>query len=487
MTYNSSMFKEDFEKLIENIKKIKAEDNFLELKAARGGTPNLYSTLSSFSNQNNGGKIVLGIDENVDFTICGISDPTAMRKNIERQCKEMMPEVIPEISIIEYENKTIMCIEIPGVKIFDRPVFYKGKGMLTGAYKRVGDRDERLTPYEVYSYEAYKKRVRDDERPVENVDEELINKEKLDDYLKKVKKDRINLQNAISDTKILEIMRLKKNNIWTIAGLLIFSNFPQANFMQFSITASVIPGSEKGIEKDEKRFIDDKRITGSIEDMLQGAMDFIEKNMKNIVAFDENGNRKNITEYPMLAIREAILNSIVHRDYSVHTEGIPISIEMYSDRLEIRNPGGIYGNEPVENLGLTHINTRNEALVNALEIMGITENRYSGIPRMRQLFDEAGLRRPVFKVENGEFIVIFYNSKQTKEIGKKSKRKDLENLILDFCSTPKNRQEIVDYIGLSYFYVVNNLLKGLIEKGKIGLTIPNKPRSAKQKYYVISL
>lgn len=135
--------------------------------------------------------------------------------------------------------------------------------------------------------------------------------------------------------------------------------------------------------------------------MLDEAMAFVEKNSKKPVAINSDGKRILKTEYPMEAVREAILNTLVHRDYSIHTEGIPISLEMYSDRIEINNPCGIYGNEPIENLGRVNINTRNEALANALEILGITENRYSGIPRMRQLFEEAKLKMPVFKAENG--------------------------------------------------------------------------------------
>ena len=63
--------------------------------------------------------------------------------------------------------------------------------MVNGSYKRVGDRDEKMSPYEVYSYEAYKKRIKDDERIVEDVDETLINKELVKEYLNKKKIDQI--------------------------------------------------------------------------------------------------------------------------------------------------------------------------------------------------------------------------------------------------------------------------------------------------------
>lgn len=477
------MVEQDLIKLVNSILVSKTEDNYLELKSAKGGTPNIYSTLSSFSNQNGGGKIIFGINEKDDFDICGVKDATSLRLNIQKQCKEMHPNIDAIISSATIDGKTIVCAEIPGVDIYERPVYYKGSGVINGSYKRVGDRDEKMSPYEVYSYEAYRKRIKDDERIVEGVDEELINKKLVEEYLIKIRKDRPNFQKTITDEKVLEIMGLKHKKYWTIAGLLLFSNFPQEKFKQFSIIAMAIPGTVKGISNDiNERFLDDKRIMGSIQEMLDQAMAFVEKNSKKPVVISSDGRRIEKTEYPMEAVREVILNTLVHRDYSIHTEGIPISLEMYSDRMEIKNPGGIFGNEPIENLGRVNINTRNEALANAMEILGITENRYSGIPRIRQLFEEENLRMPVFKVENGEFIVILYNSREKKDEFKRSKRKDLETKIIEYCIKPRTRQEIVDYMDLSYFYAINELLKGLIEKGKIKLTIPEKPRSAKQKY-----
>lgn len=79
-------------------------------------------------------------------------------------------------------------------------------------------------------------------------------------------------------------------------------------------------------------------------------------------------------------MRETVLNALVHRDYSIHTEGMPIQLTMYSDRLEVANPGGLYGRLTVDQLGKVQPDTRNPVLVTAMESLGQTENRYSGIP-----------------------------------------------------------------------------------------------------------
>ena len=74
----------------------------------------------------------------------------------------------------------------------------------------------------------------------------------------------------------------------------------------------------------------------------------------------------------------------MHRDYSIYTEGMPIQILMFDDRIEIRNPGGLYGRITADQLGKMQPDTRNPVLVTELEALGITENRYSGIPTIRR-------------------------------------------------------------------------------------------------------
>ena len=87
---------------------------------------------------------------------------------------------------------------------------------------------------------------------------------------------------------------------------------------------------------------------------------------KKTIIYPETGKREDRTDYPVTAIREAILNALVHRDYSIHTEGMPIQVLMFEDRIEIRNPGGIYGRMSLDQLGKVQADTRNPVLAMAL-------------------------------------------------------------------------------------------------------------------------
>jgi ATP-dependent DNA helicase RecG len=280
----------------------------------------------------------------------------------------------------------------------------------------------------------------------------------------------------MKDSEILEIMGVTIDNNPTLAGLMTFSKYPQTYFPQLCITAVALPGTEHGaVGVDGARFIDNKRITGAIPDMLDEAVDFVIKNSRTKTIINEMGRRADKPEYPIVAVREAIVNALVHRDYSIHTENVPIRIEMYRDRLEITNSGGLYGKISIDALGKVHPETRNATLANMLELLHVTENRYSGIPTMRSECIKAKLPAPIFSVLHGEFKVIMKN-------GYYADNMDLDDAVIEFCSVPRSREELTAFVGKSRNYVMTKVVLPLVEKGKLQLTIPEKPKSNNQKF-----
>lgn len=468
---------EELKKLVYNIHLQKSETQTIELKSAERGAPTrLFDTLSSFSNQDEGGIIIFGIDENNDYRITGVYDAQDLQKKVAEQCKQMEPLVRALFTICDIDGKTILSAEIPGVDISSRPVFYKGVGRIKGSYVRVGEADEPMSEYEIYSYEAFRKRIRDDVRVVENVKMSLFDEKRMGDYLSAVKRERRNLAENVSQNEILELMGVTADGKPTIAGLMVFSKYPQTYFPQLCITAVCLPGTEMGTTgTDGERFIDNQRITGPIPDMLEEAVEFVRKNSRTKTIIDENGRRVDKNEYPVKAVREAILNALVHRDYSIHTENVPIRIEMYRDRLEITNSGGLYGKISIDALGKVRPETRNAVLANILELLNITENRYSGIPTMRIECLNAGLPAPIFWAKHGEFRVIMKNEYNVNAIS-------LSDSVVEFCSVPRSRDELVTFVGKSRNYVMRQIIIPLVENGKLKLTIPDKPKSANQRY-----
>jgi len=475
------------EELIEKlalIQKLKCETPTLEIKSAEQGCPkHLYDTLSSFSNQDDGGIIIFGVDEKQNYKEVGVYDPQDIQKKINEQCLQMEPVVRPLLTVLEKDGKSFVSAEIPGADVADRPVFYQGKGRVKGSFIRVGDSDEPMTEYEVYSYEAYRKKYQDDVRVIERATFESLNQVLLAKYIELLKIGKPRLA-AIPDNEIYELMSIKRAGEITLSAVMNFSPYPQAYFPQLCIIATVVPGTEMGAQGEQgERFLDNQRIEGNIPEMLEGAIQFVSRNMRTKTIIDPHtGKREDRTDYPITAIREAILNALVHRDYSIHTEGMPIQLIMYENRMEIRNPGGIYGRIKIDQLGKVQPDTRNPVIASELEVLKVTENRYSGIPTIRRTMQEYNLPQPEFLDERGSFIVKLYKYGESVATIEAEEKEDKE-LVL-FCRIPRTRKEICEYLGLnSVTYAIQTHVMPLVEKGIIKMSIPDKPKSPKQLFY----
>lgn len=475
---------EELMEKLELIQKIKCETSTLEIKSAEQGCPQrLYDTLSSFSNQDDGGIIIFGVDEKQGYKEVGVYDPQDIQKKINEQCLQMEPVVRPLLTVLEKNDKFFISAEIPGADITDRPVFYQGKGRVKGSYTRVGDSDEPMTEYEVYSYEAYRKKYQDDIRAIDRVSFASLDQDLLERYIELLKKGKPRLA-AISNDEIYELMSIKRDKRITLSAVMNFCPYPQAYFPQLCIIATVVPGTEVGTVGDQgERFTDNQRIEGNISDMLDGAMQFVNRNMRiKTIINPHTGKREDRPDYPITAVREAVLNALVHRDYSIHTEGIPIQLIMFDDRMEIRNPGGIYGRIKIDQLGKVQPDTRNPVIASELEVLKVTENRYSGIPTIRRMMQEYNLQQPEFIDERGSFIVKLYKDVM-EQTAVEMDRVDNRELLL-FCKTPRTRKEISDYLGLnSVTYAIQTRIMPLVERGIIKMSIPEKPKSPKQLFY----
>ena len=477
------MLESELVTLIRNIQSVRSESNRIEIKAAEKGCPKVRDTLSSFSNQSGGGVIVFGIDENENYHVCGVYDAADLMKKVEAQCLEMTPVIRPLFTVALVDEKTVVSAEIQEIDNTEKPCFYSGVGRLKGSYIRSGDADRLMTEYEVYSFEAFKKKIQDELRISERAVMKDMQTKAFDLYINLLRNKKPNLA-ELPNEDLCRLQGFTENEKPTLAGLMLFSNYPQAFFPQLCITAVSVPGTEiSSTGSVGERFIDNKRLDGTLVQMLNGAMLFVRNNMKTSTIIDTNtGKRTDKTEYPVIAIRELVLNALIHRDYSIHTDSAPITIRMFSDRLEIENPGGLYGRMTLDRLGKFAADTRNPAIANAMEILGETENRYSGIPTIINAMEEHGLPAPKFESDRGIFKVTLYNKAKEKLISD-----PIMAEIIDFCQTPKSRSELETLFKgrMTIAYLMEKYVKPMTENNQLALTIPEKPKSKYQKYYAV--
>lgn len=477
------MLESELVTLIRNIQSVRSESNRIEIKAAAKCCPKVRDTLSSFSNQSGGGVIVFGIDENENYNVCGVYDAADLMKKVEAQCLEMTPVIRPLFTVALVDEKTVVSAEIQEIDNTEKPCFYSGVGRLKGSYIRSGDADRLMTEYEVYSFEAFKKKIQDELRVSERAVIKDMQTKAFDLYINLLRNKKPNLA-ELPNEDLCRLQGFTENEKPTLAGLMLFSSYPQAFFPQLCITAVSVPGTEiSSTGSVGERFIDNKRLDGTLVQMLNGAMLFVRNNMKTATIIDTNtGKRTDKTEYPVIAIRELVLNALIHRDYSIHTDSAPITIRMFSDRLEIENPGGLYGRMTLDRLGKFAADTRNPAIANAMEILGETENRYSGIPTIINAMEEHGLPAPKFESDRGIFKVTLYNKAKEKLISD-----PIMAEIIDFCQTPKSRSELETLFKgrMTIAYLMEKYVKPMTENNQLALTIPEKPKSKYQKYYAV--
>jgi len=485
------MTKEELLALAKQICDNKAEGQTIEVKAAAGGCPQrLYDTLSSFSNQDMGGTIVFGINEKEGFIPCNVYDVQDLQKKVTEQCNQMMPPVRAVFTTVEYNGCTICSAEIPGIDLADRPCYYKGAGRLKGSFIRVGDADLPMTDYELYSFEAFRKHAHDDERVIDKATMQSFDIDKIDKYIEKQQADKPEFAKLPRNLQE-EMLNITRNGKPTIAAIMNFCVYPQGYLPQMAITAIRVPGYEIGeVDDNDARFIDNKRIEGTLANMMDGALVFSMRNMKVATIIDKNsGKRIDKTEYPIKAIREAMLNALIHRDYSHFTEGTPVQMVFFADRLEIHSPGSLYGRMTVEQLGYSKPDLRNPALALIAESQTEAENRYSGIPTIRLAMKEHGLPEPIFENRRNEFVVILKNHASTadtepKEAAVNVATHDEAMPLVEFCKEPRSRKEIAEFLGLKTInHVSKNHIEPLVEAGKLHMTIPEHPKSRNQKFY----
>ena len=547
------LHKEEVLVAMDYLRKYKTETERIEVKTAKDGFPKkCYDTFSSFSNKY-GGIIIFGINENKGFSIDGVYDVNDLQTQVTNLCSDSMePKLRPKILAFELEGKNLLAVKLDEIPQNKKPCYYKPKGIKNGSYTRVGDRDDIMTDYELYSLQSYNDHIFEDTRPTKRADINDLNLKELSLYINKIRslKPNFSKNNFDECMKLCGITDANHKQIYpTLAGIMTFGNYPQAFYPQLFVACVVVPGVELGdTGQMGERFIDNKRIEGTIEEMLNGTMNFLRRNMKTSVIIDSNGKRKDKSEYPLEALREAVANALIHRDYSTQTENAYIAVNMYEDRIEIISPGTLYGTNRLDKLGTsTSMEVRNPNIVRILEEKGsVIENRHSGIPTMKREMRKYGLPDPEFYEERDSFKVIFRNnSRQQKssvigqqkesgggqqkssdigqqkgsgagqqnmqnikqneqqsvqqkssDIGQQKgsgggqqnerynlKLEQMKRVVLTCCTEPKTIKELQTLLKIkSRQYFSTNIIKALIDEGKLEYTNKNSVHARNQKY-----
>lgn len=395
-------------RLIGRMRRTGSDTQMCEVKEAVQGLPkSLAETLSAFSNMH-GGLVILGISEKNGFHFAQGFDADRIYSQLQTVGDALTPPVRPEIERIPFEGHTIVVARVHELPGNLKPCHITAQGKYSGSFIRSGDGDRHLSAYEVDRLSEGSIQPQYDIEPVEQASVEDLNPETLRAVVRRARDLFPRVFGRLADETILiqlgVLTRLGERVCPTLSGLLAAGVFPQQYFPGLQIDFAVYPGTTKaGDPETGKRYLDAKELVGSIPDMLTDAVALVQQKMST-GAVVRGALRKDVTDYPLVAVREAIANALQHRDYSPEGRGTRVQVNMYSDRLEITNPGGLYGATTVESLGKEGISsTRNEFLSRLLTYTPydggfVVENKGTGFMTIELALAQALMPPP--KVQN---------------------------------------------------------------------------------------
>lgn len=329
-------------------------------------------------------------------------------------------------------------------------------------------------------------------------DEESVSEASVQDLASDVLEEYLDLQKqrrpkTFKDGRDVALRRhrITKNGNPTLAALLVMGDYPQEFFPRLAVTFALFPGTSKGAVTTGLRLLDSVTITGTIPELVDTGVDIVKKNMRTGAVIGEKF-RTNLPDYPPVAVREALVNALMHRDYSPTARGSQVQINMFVDRLEITSPGGLYGGVTVRNLGEPGVSsTRNQRLSSFLEEVSfpsagkrsgrVAENRGTGIATINQSLQEALMPKPEYINRLDSFTIVFHRRRVAQE-ERYTTARDHVLAILDQSSSIST-SEIMEKTQLSRT-AIQKALNNLIKEGFVERTEPTK--SPKQRYRLSS-
>ena len=415
------MTTEELQELIETLRKVGIDRQEVEVKTARRSLPKrLWETLSAFANAPGGGILILGLNEERGFETVGVEEPAKIQQDLANLCSQMEPPLRPLIELHQFEGKWLVVTEIPEVSLEQKPCYYKGAGPFHGSFIRVADGDRKLTEYEVQLFWESRRQPRHDRAPVPARSLKDLDSDRLGAFLERIRRRHPERFRDWDDERLLlslgVLMSYEGRICPTLAGYLAFGHYPQDEFPQLHLSIVRYPTPQPGaLGPGGERLEDNVKVEGNLSEMVLEALSVLERSLRKRL-IQRGLFPEEVLEYPREFLRESIVNALVHRDYSPQSQGSPVQIRLFPDRIEVENPGGLFGPVTVERLGEPGlIAARNATLMRISEDLPVEpnrmmcENRGTGIVTMIEALRSVNLSPPQFEDKRTTFLIRVFN------------------------------------------------------------------------------
>lgn len=417
---------EQIKDAIERLRIQKTDDSNYEAKSCDVKlSVSVWETVSAFANTN-GGTLLLGLDESNNFSptknfdinkvrdqfIEGIGDGGANGARLTYPPRYNLERVIVD------DNSQILAIKIYENPADKKPCYITAKGDKGGSYKRVDDKDIRMSNDEVYEIENALRPSDIDLSIVKEATKSDLNKDLVENLIARRANSKALRGTTTEDEKLTRLNITDKQGRVRMAGLLTLGNYPQQFFPRLFIDVTAHAGTEKS-STGAQRFIDREECSGAISEMIEDAVNAVIKNLR-VSTFINGVERIEESEIPREVLREAIANAVIHREYHEYFQGQPVSVDIFPDRVVVTNPGGLWGGKTLDNIDDGESKCRNAALMQLAQYApieanrigaGVVEGQGSGIAFMINEMQAWSLPKPQFIPRLGSFRVILKRAK----------------------------------------------------------------------------
>ncbi len=405
------------------------ESKILELKSSVPKLETLIKTCIAFAN-GVGGSIVIGVEDKTG-EICGINEK--IRERIYDEFPNSLydstsPSLLAQIYEKNFNEHSVIIITIP--QSLRKPCFNKKEGIPKGVYLRVGSSTRRATQEYIDDLMRESKRISYDEEPIQK-SLEILSKELLNPVYGLTQTKR----RLLSDKVITQSSVNPENFSPTVAGVIHFCENPENYIPEASILCTQFKGTGG------REIIQTQEVTGNLEQQADVSLKLVESWISR--HFNLQGVK--LSGKPIIphdALREAILNALIHRKYFIPGA---VKIAVYDDRVEIFNPGGFPGLVDVNNLGDGTTFLRNPNIARLARKLGMVEKMGTGIKLIFDSCKKANLRTPEFH-EEGDFVkvIFFFQPSKRLELSDEESILELAKLRAELRIT-----DVMDYLKVS--------------------------------------
>lgn len=403
---------------VERLRRQGTDDAWCEAKACADGLGrSVWESVSAFANTS-GGLLLLGLDEREGFApvpsfdASGICDRfvEGMGSGGVAGAKLVNPPHY-ELARVEVDGSCILAAEIAENDFQHKPCYIAARGILGGSYRRLDDKDVRLSPTELYEMQGSRTPSDADRAAVPDASLSDLDDGLLERFLEWRAGSRALRGARTREDKLRRLNILDVRGEVRFCGLLCFGVYPQQFAPGATIDVAVHPGTQKG-QVAGVRFTDRIVCEGPLGEMVDQAVCAVMRNLRTASLVVGTG-RADVPEIPEEVVREAVANAVVHREYDVAFLGQAVSVDVFRDRIVVTSPGGLWGGKTLDTLADGTSRCRNLMLMQLLrdaprEVgLGATvEGQGTGVGLMIHAMEGAGLPAPRFYAGLDQFAVV---------------------------------------------------------------------------------